>query len=166
MFEALLLSLNKHSLLKVEDTGRVHPEDRFQVPDFRVVLSDGSQWLIEVKNVYDKKPSSKKRRLMKPAYRKKLEAYSSATGGQLKLAAYWAKWRVWTLVSPEHSVDADGNVTLDMPTAMKVNELSRLGDVMIGTRPPLKLLITCDPERTSPIAPDGMVELSIARVQI
>ena len=160
MFEALLLSLDKYCLLKVEDAGRFHPKGRFKVPDLRVVLADGSQWLIEVKNVYDKQAKSKKRRLMKRTYREKLQAYASATGGELKLAIYWARWGVWTLVSPEKLVDTDGTVTLDMATAMTVNELSLLGDVTIGTRPPLKLFITYDPKATGRVAP------SIARTQI
>ena len=166
MFEALLLSLNKHRLLKVEDSGRTHPADCFSVPDFRVVLPDGSQWLIEVKNVYDREARSKKRLLMKRAYRERLEAYASATGGQLKLAVYWARWGVWTLVSPDQVVDANGIVMLDMPTAIRVNELSELGDVMIGTRPPLKLVIGCDPKTLGCVGPDGMAKISIDSAQI
>lgn len=37
MFEALLLSLGDHLLIKVEDSGQVYPENRFKVPDLRVV---------------------------------------------------------------------------------------------------------------------------------
>ena len=166
MFEAMLLSFDDHTLLKVEDTGQVHPKSRFQVPDFRVVLSEGTQWLIEVKNIYIEDPSRQKRLLMNPAYRKKLEAYAYATGGQLKLALYWAKWSIWTLVSPERLVDAEGYLTLDMQTAIRVSELGRLGDRMIGTRPPLKLRLTPDQASISPVAPDGMVQFTIARAQI
>ena len=166
MFEALLLCFNKHYLLKVEDTGRLHPADRFKVPDFRVVLPDSSQWLIEVKNVYSKDAWSRRRRLMTPSYREKLEAYASATGGQLKLAVYWAPWKIWTLVSPGRLVDANGDVRLDIPTAMKTNELSQLGDVMIGTRQPLELVVTCDSERTKPVDSDGMTESTISGAHI
>ena len=162
MFQAMLVSLGSYSMLKVEDMGRIYPEDRFNVPDFRVVLSDGTQWLIEVKNVYVDDLFRQERRLMTRAYREKLEKYSAATGGQLKLAVFWAKWGLWTLVSPERLVDVDGNLKLDMQTAMYMNELSRLGDLSIGTRPPLRLRLTTDPARTSPVAPDGKVEVTIA----
>ena len=37
MFEAMLVSLGDYSLLKPEDVGRIYPDDRFCVPDFRVV---------------------------------------------------------------------------------------------------------------------------------
>lgn len=166
MFEALLLSLGDHLLIKVEDSGQVYPGNRFKVPDLRVVLSDGTQWLIEVKNVYIDNPLQQKRQLMNPDYRKKLEAYASATGAQLKLAVYWAKWAIWTLISPEKLIDGNGNLNLDMETAISKNELSRLGDRMIGTRPPLRLRLTADPKRTTPMAPDGTVEFTIARAQL
>ena len=166
MFEAMLVCLGGFSLLKVEDLGRVHPEDRFKVPDFRVVLADGKQWLIEVKNVHVKDPYKHKGRLMKRAYLEKLANYATATGGQLKLAVFWSKWGIWTLVAPERLVDVDGNLKLDMQDAMYMNELSRLGDLMVGTRPPLRLRMTTDPARTSRVAPNGKVEATIARAQI
>lgn len=166
MFEALLLCLNKHCLLKVEDTGRLHPADRFKVSDFRVVLPDRSQWLIEVKNVYRKDAWSRKRPLMKRRYQERLEAYASATGGQLKLAVYWAPWRIWTLVSPGRLVDVNGDVRLDIPTAMKMNELSKLGDVMLGTRAPLELVVTCDPAGAELVDADSVAKISISAVQV
>ena len=166
MFERLLRSLGNFTLLKYEDMGQVYPKNQFKVPDFRVVLSDGTQWLIEVKNVYEEDPLKQKRKLLNSSYREKLEAYASATGGQLRLAIYWARWSIWTLVSPEHLIDENGDLTLDMETAMRTNELSRFGDMMIGTRPPLKLLLSADPAKTSPIAPDGTVEFNIARAQL
>lgn len=166
MFEALLLSLGDHLLIKVEDSGQVYPENRFKVPDFRVVLSDGTQWLIEVKNVYIDNPLRQKRQLMKSDYREMLEAYASATGGQLKLAVFWAKWAIWTLISPEKLLDGNGNLNLDMETAISKNELSHLGDRMVGTRSPLRLKLTADPKRTTPMAPDGTVEFTIARAKL
>jgi len=162
MFEALLISLGKFQLLKTEDGGRVFPVGRFRVPDFRVVLDTGEHWLIEVKNVYEDDAFKQRRRLMSGAYREALEAYAAATGADLKLAVFWARWSIWTLVSPTRMADASGDVVLDMPTAMRVNELGLLGEMTIGTRPPLRLRLTMDSARTSPIGPDGMVEATIA----
>ena len=39
MFEALVVSLGEFRLLKAEDSGRVFPDDRLIVPDFRLVLT-------------------------------------------------------------------------------------------------------------------------------
>lgn len=166
MFGAMLVSLDEYALLKSEDSGTAYPSDKFIVPDFRVVLKDGVQWLIEVKNVYIADASRQERRLMTRDYREKLAAYAAATGGQLKLAIYWAKWRIWTLVSPEKLVDANGDVTLSMSEALKVNEMGRLGDRMIGTKPPLRIRLFADPEKTSLVAPDGTVNITIGGAKI
>lgn len=168
MFEAMLVSLGCYSLLKVEDTGQVYPEESFKIPDFRVVLQDRTQWLIEVKNVYIEDPLRQSRLIMRRDYREKLENYAFATGGQIKLAVFWARWKMWTLVSPERLVDANGDLTLDMKTAAAVNELAYLGDRMIGTRPPIRFRLSTDPTYTSPVAQDGTVTVrfTITDVQI
>lgn len=159
MFEALLVSLNRFQLLVREDGGQVYPADLFIAPDFRVVLNDGAQWLIEVKNVYMDDPAVQSRELMTPAYHAKLRAYAEATGAELKLAIYWAKWSLWTLVSPDKLMDSEGGLTLDMMQAVKVNELARLGDLSVSTCAPLRFQLLADPERTSSIGADGTVSV-------
>lgn len=166
MFEALLIALGEYKLLKAEDGGRVYPADGFIVPDFRVVLPGGEQWLIEVKNVYEEDPSVQRRLLMKRDYREALEAYAAATGAKLKLAVFWARWSMWTLVSPERHLDAGGDLVLEMSEAMIANELGRLGDRTIGTRAPLSLRFMADPERTGPIGEDGTLTITFGGWQL
>ncbi|WP_316976819.1 hypothetical protein [Shumkonia mesophila] len=166
MFEALLVSLGDYALLKPEDVGRVYPADDFGVPDFRVVLKDGRQWLIEVKNVYLDDPGHQERRLMTRAYRERQEAYAAATGGELKLAVFWARWATWTLVTPAKLVDANGDLTLNMLNSMKANEMGDLGDRTIGTRPPLRFRLLADPEKPSSLAPDGTTNFTIGGVEM
>ena len=166
MFEAMLVSLGGYSLLKSEDSGRVYPKEDFQAPDFRAVLPDGTQWLIEVKNVYIHDPMGQKKRLMTRAYRQKLENYASATGGQLKLAVYWARWGIWTLVSPERSLDGEGNLTLDLKTGLVMNELGQLGDRTIGTRPPIRFRLESVQNSTNQMTPDGLFKFTISNARI
>ena len=166
MFEALLVSLGEFELLKAEDGGRLFPNTRYRTPDFRIVLKDGSHWLVEVKNVYEREPFEQRRRLFRRPYLERLTAYADATGAQLKIAVYWARWSIWTLVSPDRLIRPDGVVDLDMVTAIRVNELSRLGDRTIGTRSPLRLRLTMDEGRTSRIATDGEVTFAIGGIQI
>ncbi len=161
MFESLILSLGQFQLLKAEDGGRCFPEDRYVVPDFRIVLRDGAHWLVEVKNVYEPDPSQQHRRLLSRRYLEKLDSYAKATGAELKIAVYWARWSIWTLVSPGRLIGTDGGVDLDMGTAIRVNELSALGDRTIGTRPPLRLRVLMDPQRTSTIDAQGNVSATI-----
>ena len=165
MFEALLVSLGEYELLKTEDCGRLFSIRRYVAPDFRVVLRDGEHWLIEVKNVYEKKPSQQRRRLFSGSYLERLSGYAEATGAELKIAVYWARWSIWTLVSPRPLIGDDGNLELEMPTAIRVNELSRLGDRIIGTRSPLRLRLIMDLERTSTLDADGKVDCVIGDVK-
>lgn len=164
MFEALLVSLGQFQLLTREDGGHVFPPQKYLAPDFRVVLRDGRQWLIEVKNVYEEEPFQQRRTLMNRSYHAKLAAYAATTGAELKLAVYWARWSVWTLVSPSRLIDERGKLKLDMMTAMKVDELGELGEMSIGTRAPLRFRLTADPTRTSAIGPDGQVVFSRSQI--
>ena len=166
MFGALLVSLGEIEMLKPEDAGSFFSKIEMVAPDFRVVLKDGRQWLIEVKNVYIREPGQQERELMNADYRAKLEAYANATGGELKLAVFWARWGVWTLVTPERLVDESGVLTLNMLDAMKVNELSELGDRSIGTGPPRKLQLTADPNKARSLADDGSVQFTIGGVRM
>ncbi|MDE2790525.1 MAG: hypothetical protein OXI81_08900 [Paracoccaceae bacterium] len=166
MFEALLVSLGRFKLLKAEDSGRLFPASRYRAPDFRVVLNDGKHWLIEVKNVYEKEAFQQHRQLLTKSYHMKLADYAKTTGAELKLAIYWARWSIWTLVSPDRLIGPDGGLKLEMETALLVNELSSLGDQMIGTRPPLRIRLSMDPARTSAISSDGHVRATIGAVQM
>lgn len=164
MFEAMMASLGDFRLVKPEDGGRVISSEPLRVPDFRIVLTSGEQWLVEVKNIYIDNPSRQQRKVMTREYRQQLEAYASATGAELKLAIFWARWSMWTLVAPARFADASGDVVIDMLTAAQANELGTLGDRTIGTRPPLRLRLFMDPERTSTIDEDGQVTAVIGWV--
>ena len=166
MFEAFLVSLGEFELLKGEDSGRLFPDVRYRVPDFRVVLKDGSHWLIEVKNVYEPDPLQQRRRVFSASHLGQLTAYADATGAELKIAVFWARWRIWTLVSPDRLIEEDGGLNLDMLTALRVNELSSLGDRTIGTRPPLRLRLTMDQARTGPVDAVGQVVFSIGDIRV
>ncbi len=166
MFEALIVSLGTVQLIKPEDGGRMFASEKMQPPDFRVVLKDGSNWLVEVKNVFERNAFRQRRRLLKRDYRKSLERYAAATGGTLKLAVFWARWSIWTLIDPAKLAPDDMDLTLDMTQTCKVSEMASLGDESLGMRAPLLLRLTMDPERTGPIAPDGAVQLTIGKAQI
>lgn len=165
MFESLLVSLGRFKLLKAEDSGPPFPAELYLAPDFRVVLGDDTHWLIEVKNVYEPDPFQQHRRLFNASYLDKLIAYAEATGAKLKVAIFWARLQIWTMISPERLIEADGGLDIDMETALKVNELSRLGDRVVGTRPPLRLRLVMDPARTSSIDADGNVMATIGNIQ-
>ena len=165
MFEALVVSLGQYTLLKTEDVGVVHPAGAFTAPDFRIILRDGSQWLIEVKNVHDTDPGRQRFRI-RAADLFKLQNYASAMNYPLKFALYWSRWRVWTLIDASDLVPADDKLGIDMFKAAPLNDLSQLGDRLIGTTPPLKLRFIADTSKPHSISPDGEAAFTIGEVAV
>ena len=49
LFEAMIRSFAQFRVFKHEDNGTVYGTGKLRVPDFRIVLDDGRQWLIEGK---------------------------------------------------------------------------------------------------------------------
>jgi hypothetical protein len=165
MFEAMVVSLNHFELLKIEDAGRLHTRVARRPPDFRIVLKDGSRWLVEVKNVYLEDIGRQRKRLMSGEYLRSLQRYASAVGCQLKVAIYWARWGVWTLVAPERLQDG-GGLTVGMREAICLDEMSALGDMMLGTTPPLRLRFFTDKAEPSVISENRSVRFKIGSVQL
>lgn len=165
MFEALIVSLGHYKLLKTEDTGTVHPTGQYVAPDFRVVLADDTQWLIEVKNVYDA-DAERQRFRINPDYLAKLTAYATTMNCELRFALYWARWGLWTLVDPAELATVDGKLAIDMFKAASVNELAKLGDRMIGTRPPLRLRLLVDSSKPRTLDAQGEAVVTLAGAKL
>ena len=165
MFEALVVSLGQYKLLKAEDTGFVHPNGEYIAPDFRVILRNGLQWLIEVKNIYGHDPS-RQYFWATDEYLSRLKSYAIAVGCPLKFALSWARWRIWTLVDVSDLSRVDDQWAIEMPKATQVNEFAQLGDRTIGTRPPLKLRLIIDQAKPRTIGPDGIVSFTIERAAL
>lgn len=166
MFENMVRSLGEVIMIKAEDSGPLQAALPMQAPDFRIVLKNGSNWLIEVKNVYEKNAFRQRRQLLKRDYRRSLSNYAQATGATLKLAVFWARWSIWTLVDPEQLAPGDQKLTLDMLTAIKVNEMAAIGDQNLGLQAPLVLRLTMDPAQTSNINDDGQALVTIGNAQL
>lgn len=109
------------------------------VPDFRVVLEDGSDVLVEVKNFHDKDPKAEPR--LEVDYLRKLAAYGALFSRRVFVAIYWSAFRRWTLhgVSDLIEIRRDPKATLWFGEAYRLSEMSLLGDVLLGTEFPLKV---------------------------
>lgn len=165
LFEAMVVSLGSYRLFKTEDVGRVHASAKCRAPDFRVVLDDGEQWLIEVKNVRCEDPKRQRTRLS-AAYIASLENYAALTDAPLRLAIYWSRWNLWSLVAPDRFRTADGGMAVTMEQAMMACDLGRLGDASIGTVAPLRLILEAAPDKPSVLGRDGLAEFTIGSVRI
>lgn len=153
MFRAVLVALGSFQLLTEEDEGQVYYEDSkgpVKLPDYRVVDTDGRQLLIEVKTV---PPNSRRLRHSIPAYEAHgLRRYGELTGAPVVVAHYWSTANLWTLVELERMQARDGRHEIELTEAMKFNQMSRFGDRMVGTVPPLELRLDVKEldERTHP----------------
>ncbi|OWO89727.1 hypothetical protein B5E41_30065 [Rhizobium esperanzae] len=166
MFEALIISLGDYKLLKMEDNGRVHPEGSYIAPDFRLVLKDGTQWLIDVKNVFLAAPEQQ-RLVLRKVDVDKLTAYAEATGCPLKIAVYWALWRVWSLVdAADLAPISDKKLAIDMLESLRLSQLGRVGDRTIGTKPPLTLRLVADRTKERSITSNGEVVYTVAAAKL
>ncbi|WP_430415263.1 hypothetical protein [Parasphingorhabdus sp.] len=165
LFEATVLSLGRYRLFKTEDVGRVHASKSYRAPDFRIVLNDGVQWLVEVKNVRRENPRNQ-RTTMSAAYLASLQTYADAVGTPLRLAIFWSRWNIWTIIAPEKFRRANGDLRVAMMDAIVANEFVRLGDMTIMTTPPLRLLIEADTAKPSKIGQDGLAEFVIGSARM
>ncbi|UPT97741.1 hypothetical protein J4G48_0006500 [Bradyrhizobium barranii subsp. apii] len=165
LFEATVLSLGRFRLLKTEDAGRVHAVGTFRAPDFRVVLDEGEQWLVEVKNVRIRDPFKQETR-MSAAYLASLQAYADMVGTPVKLAIFWSLWNIWTVISPDRFRTQNGGLRVTMKDAVLANESERLGEVIIMTKPPLRLVLGAATDMPRSLSPEGLANFIIGSAKL
>jgi hypothetical protein len=165
MFAYVAASLGKAQVVKEEDAGEVYAVDpTILPPDYRIVLEDGYEFLVEVKNYHQSKPTAPFK--MKESYLKRLIEYARLFKKDLKVAVYWSRWNKWTL----HAVDKLPSVSkgreIALTDAFTTNEMSLLGDFIVGTTPPLVLRLTADPSKPRTVdSSSGNVLFTIGGVE-
>lgn len=142
LFVSVVAGIGSVILIKNEDCGDVYYSgDKISVPDFRVVLSDGDQLLIEIKAVSNLLDENSKFKLSDSAV-KKLKRYSNIVDLKLKVAIYWERMNLWTLNKFEAFVqgkEGEQNWSISLTRAMATSEMSLLGDCMILTTSPIRV---------------------------
>lgn len=136
LFEMIVVMLGKARLIKREDIGPVYhaPDISVRAPDFRLVLQDGRQVLVEVKNCNAEMDF----REDTADYIETLRSYANETKCDLYYAIQWVRWQAWTLVHHSRLIGKDNKVGISFADAMTANEMAIVGDRMIGTRAPLR----------------------------
>jgi hypothetical protein len=165
MFAAMVIAFDHHVLIKTEDAGEIEPKEGFALPDFRLVLKSGEQLLVEVKNVYAHRPE-RQRFSIKQRYLAKLQNYAQAVGTPLRLAVFFARWGLWTLIDPADLVAKGNSLVTDMGAAMRVSEMAKIGDQTIGTRAPLQLRFLADPNKPRGIDDANMLSMTIGALKV
>ena len=165
MFECLIASLGKCAVLKQEDSGEIYATDTsLKAPDLRLVLDDGQEFFVEVKNYYQSDPMASY--TFKPRYLNGLRQYAKLFNRDLKIAIYWAKWNTWTLV-PEAKIKSGGvSFSISMHEAKMANEMSTLGDYMVGTKTPLAIKLFADRNKPRFVSDDGKVHFITGKIEL
>lgn len=164
-FGFVAASLGECAIIKEEDAGEVYVENAESLvpPDYRLRLRSGEELFVEAKNHHKKQASSEWR--VKDTYLQSLLAYASAFDRELKLAIFWSRMNLWSLVAPERLTRRGKWHSITLGEAMKASEMGLLGEVMIGTRPPLVFKIITDPGAPRTVDADGQCAFTIGGVQ-
>ena len=156
MFAYVLAGLGGVAALKQEDAGLAYIGDTAaSPPDFRVRLTDGREVFIEVKTHRDK--SLTKNIRLKQGYLRSKQAYASAWGCELYFAFWWRNASQWLLLKGEDFISDDTHYSLTTLQAMKRSRMVELGDISLGTLPPLALHLHLPSAQIAPY-PDGQLD--------
>lgn len=134
MFSYVASALGHCVAVKEEDAGELYSMNTdLAVPDFRVLTLEGKQFFVEVKNCH--KVGTQYRYRMTRDYLTKLRNYANMFGCELKIAIYWSKYNLWSMVTAD-AFEFDGvRYSISMGQCMKRNEMTIIGDCMVGIVP-------------------------------
>ena len=165
MFSYVASALGHCETIKQEDAGELYcAKSDIAVPDFRVLTSGGEEFFVEVKNCH--KVGTKYRYRMTHEYLTKLRNYADMFDRKLKIAIYWSRHSLWTLV-PLGALVSDGrHCSISMEQCMKRNEMKVLGDSMVGTVPPITLTVITDPSQPRRVGSDGRTAFTISNIRL
>lgn len=164
-FSRVVAGLHGCSIIKTEDAGDVISENSdILLPDYRLVLKDGRQIFVEVKNSSAPKPTSKY--LLQKEYVAKLLRYSNLNNVPLYFAIYYRCLRVWTLMPVSSFTELKGKYETTPIHSMAKSEMAMLGDVTIGAKPPLIFELICDRDREAFIDEGNLAKFVCGDVKI
>jgi hypothetical protein len=165
LFAHVAGALGNCRLIKQEDSGEAFAtEQDIQAPDYKVILSDGSQYFIEVKNCHF--PNIKSPYPFKKDYLKKVENYAELHNTTLLFAVYFSRQNKWFLLRKESLIEQKNRYVTDFISAMAQNEMSLLGDRTIGTEPDLSIELLADRSKEVKVNENGEANFIIGSVKI
>lgn len=165
MFAHVAGALGRCRLIKQEDAGAAFVNgDDIEIPDYRLVLDDGTALLVEVKNFHPK--DYRADFTIRTDYLTRLETYAALNGLPLKAAVYFSSPNAWLLLSKK-AFTADGDVLrINFIEAIARNEMALLGDRMIATLHELSIEFLGDPNECLVPDSNGEVKFIIRKVRV
>lgn len=164
MFAHVAAALGESLLITEEDSGTWYHDSRElkQRPDFRIVLRDGAQFLVEVKHHLPKKPFDDY--VISRKYHSCMTAYAAIMKIPLKFAIYWAHFGVWTLIDASDIKFYGGSADIKLTEVFKINQMSLLGDLTFGVMPPLAIRFHADQTKARSVLDDMRAHFTIGNV--
>lgn len=164
MFAYVAGALGHCDIIKEEDAGELYSaRTSIAVPDFRILTSEGDEFFVEVKNCHETGVHHRYR--LTKDYLDKLREYANVFKRDLRIAIYWSRYKLWSLVSAD-AFEFDGvHYSLSMNQCMKRSEMRILGDGMVATVPPIIFRVMSDPNEPRHVDPDGKAPFTIGAVQ-
>ncbi len=165
LFAHVAGALGKCRLIKQEDSGETFStEENIQAPDYKVVLNDGKQYFIEVKNCHF--PNVKSPYPLKKTYLEKLENYADLHAIPLLIAIYFSRNNKWVLLSKSSLLEHKKKYTIDYINAIAKSEMSLLGDRTIATEPDLGIEFIADLSKDATVSDEGKTNFIIGEVKL
>ena len=154
LFAHVAGAMGKCHMVKVEDSGEIFVAGiPVQAPDYRLILDDRTQLLVEVKNCHGE--AIGKPFVLKREYFDKLERYAELNSVPLKIAVFFSSWNRWCLLSRRAFREEHGYLVTTFPNAMAKSEMADIGDATLATLPELRLELMADPNEAKRIGDDG-----------
>ncbi|MCE5228508.1 hypothetical protein LLG95_02780 [bacterium] len=164
MFEYVVAALGEVSLIKREDVGNIFCSNKtIRPPDFSILLKDGTGIFVEVKNFH--KYSADAIFSIRNNDFEELCNYAKLFKQDLYFAIYWSCWGAWTLIAID-DFEQKEKPSITFPEAMKKNKMSLLGDLMVGTTPPLSYRLFADRNKPRVMEKNGAIEFTIGGFEI
>lgn len=166
LFRAMLVALGGFTLLTDVDGGEPYFDDAggpVKLPDFSIVDRDGQQLLVEVKSVSPRRDPLKPHTISKTEMLG-LQRYGKLMNAPVAMAHYWTAWNRWTLVPLDRLTPIGKRYGIGLQEAFAANELSRFGDCLVGTRPPLTFVLNVEPTTTA--RPPAASQVRVTGVEV
>lgn len=166
MFGYVVAALGAAEAVKREDAGALLVRDgvRVAVPDFRLVLRDRREVLVEVKNWHRAGVDTPVR--LSRSYLGALAAYGDLFARPVYVAVYWSRWRVWSLHPVAELLDAAARaVPLTFLHAVPASHMALLGDESLATVFPLTLRLEVAAERRGGDAGNTTYAITVRQVR-
>ena len=165
LFGHLAAALKGCRIVKSEDSGDVMVDDsEMALPDYRLTLKDGRQIFVEVKNRNHPKPTMQY--VLHKNYVSKLQNYADANGVPLYFAIFYRCLRVWTLLPISAFKETQNKYITNAVHSLANSELGILGDLMIGTKPPITFELVADKTKDITVDENGVAHFIIGDAKI